>query len=258
MSPRILVVTAFAAERDAVLAGRRPAAGTAAGLQVHRALTPAGLLDVVCGGVGPVAAAVSAGCLLAEGYSLAVSAGIGGGFPPAPVGSVVIADAVVHADLGAETAEGFVSMAELGWGAVRYPVDPGWAAVLSRRTGAVTGAVLTVSTVTGSQQRADQLLASHPDAVAEGMEGVGVCLAAAQAGVPFAELRAIANPVGPRRRESWRVADALSALTAAFDRLLAEPLTPDAEPLAAETEPLASEAERVAAEAQPPAPGADA
>ena len=242
MSPRILVVTAVAAERDAVLAGlagRRAAAGTVAGLQVHRALTPAGLLDVVCGGVGPVAAAVTAGCLLGEGYSLAVSAGIGGGFPAAAVGSVAVADAVVHADLGAETAEGFVSMAELGWGAVRYPVDPGWAAVVSRRTGAVTGAVLTVSTVTGSQQRADQLLASHPDAVAEGMEGVGVCLAAAQAGVPFAELRTIANPVGPRRRESWRIDEALTALTAAFDRLLAEPLGSGADLLAPEVEPLA-------------------
>jgi futalosine hydrolase len=181
---------------------------------------------VVCGGVGPVAAAVSTGRLPLDAYSVAVSAGIGGGFPAAEVGAVVVADTVVHADLGAETAEGFVSMTELGWGAVRHPVDPGWAATLSRRTGAVTGAVLTVSTVTGSQQRADQLLASHPDAVAEGMEGIGVCLAAAQAGVPFAELRTIANPVGPRRRESWRISDALAALSAAFDQLLAEPLVP--------------------------------
>lgn len=223
-SSRILVVTAVAAERDAVLAGRRPAVGTVGGLQVHRVLTPAGLLDVACGGVGPVAAAVSTGCLLRQGYDVAVSAGIGGGFPVAGIGAVVVADAVVHADLGAETADGFLSMAELGWGAVRYPVDRVLAAELSRRTGGVTGAVLTVSTATGSQRRADQLLTSHPDAAAEAMEGVGVCLAAARAGVPFAELRAIANPVGPRDRDAWRVADALTALSTAFDRLLAEPL----------------------------------
>jgi futalosine hydrolase len=233
MSARILVVTAVAAERDAVLAGRHPASGMVAGLRVDRALTAAGLIDVACGGVGPVAAAVSTGRLLPDGsqrgrYDLVVSAGIGGGFPAAEVGAVVVADTVVHADLGAETAEGFVSMADLGWGAVRFPVDAGWAAALSSRTGAVTGAVLTVSTVTGSQQRADQLLAGHPDAVAEGMEGVGVCLAASEAGVPFAEIRTIANPVGPRNRESWRVADALTALGAAFDRVLAEPLVPGA------------------------------
>jgi futalosine hydrolase len=221
---RILVVTAVAAERDAVLASHRPAAGAVDGLQVHRALTPAGLVDVACGGVGPVAAAVSTGWLLRQGYDLAVSAGIGGGFPAAGVGAVVVADAVVHADLGAQSPEGFLSMAELGWGAVRHPVDPTLALELSRRTGAITGAVLTVSTVTGSQQRADQLLADHPDAVAEAMEGVGVCLAAARAGVPFAELRTIANPVGPRQRESWRIPDALAALSTAFDRLLAEPL----------------------------------
>jgi futalosine hydrolase len=234
-STRILVVTANEAERDAVLAGLagRPAAGVVHGLPVLRALTGAGLLDVACGGVGPVTAAVSSGCLLRQHYDLALSAGIGGGFPPAEVGAVVVADAVVHADLGAETQQGFASMAELGWGAVRYPVDEALAAELGRRTGAVTGAVLSVSTVTGSQQRADQLLARHPDAVAEAMEGVGVCLAAGQAGVPFAELRAIANPVGPRRRESWRIPDALAALSAAFDRLLAEPLglrAPDGEP----------------------------
>ncbi|MEO6502271.1 MAG: futalosine hydrolase [Jatrophihabitantaceae bacterium] len=224
-SIRILVVTAVEAERDAVLAGRQQALGIVQGLQVHRALTAAGLLDVVCGGVGPVAAAVSTGRLLGQGYDLAVSAGIGGGFAAAPVGAVVVADAVVHADLGAETAEGFASMAELGWGAVRYRVQAGLAAEFSRRTGAVTGAVLSVSTVTGSQRRADQLLARHPDAVAEAMEGIGVCLAADRAGVPFAELRAIANPVGPRDRESWRVPDALAALSVAFDRLLAEPLS---------------------------------
>jgi futalosine hydrolase len=131
---------------------------------------------------------------------------------------------VVHADLGAETAEGFVSMAELGWGPVRYLLDPVLAAEFSRRTGALTGTVLTVSTATGTQQRADQLLAGHPDAVAEAMEGVGVYLAAARAGVPFAEIRTIANPVGPRQRESWRIADALAALSTAFDRLLAEPI----------------------------------
>lgn len=225
-SLRILVVTAVEAERDAVLAGLavQPAVGAVHGLQVHRALTSAGLLDVVCGGVGPVAAAVSTGCLLGQPYDLVVSAGLGGGFPAAALGTVVVAEAVVHADLGAETAEGFVSMADLGWGAVRHPVPAGLAAELSRRTGAVTGAVLSVSTVTGSRRRAEQLLACHPDAVAEAMEGVGVCLAAGRAGVPFAELRAISNPVGPRDRESWQIPEALAALSAAFVRLLAEPL----------------------------------
>lgn len=243
MTHRILVVAAVAAERDAVLAGRQPAAGTVAGLPVRRALTPAGLLDVAAVGVGPVAAAVGTARLLARpGYDLVISAGIAGGFPGAPVGSVVVADAVVHADLGAETADGFTSMAELGWGEVRHPVDPALAAELARRADALTGAVLTVSTVTGSRGRAERLLAAHPDAVAEAMEGVGCCLAAAGAGVAFAELRAIANPVGPRDRDAWRVADALAALTAAFERLLAAPL-PITSPTVRATEPIDRSAE---------------
>jgi futalosine hydrolase len=55
----------------------------------------------------------------------------------------------------------------------------------------------------------------YPDAVAEGMEGFGVAVAAAAAGIPFAELRTISNPIGPRDRAAWRIPDALAALAAA-------------------------------------------
>lgn len=222
---RLLVVTAAAAEREAVLSGRPAAIGMLAGLEVHRASTAAGLLDVVCGGVGPVAAAVATGCALRNGYDAVIAAGIAGGFPGAEVGGMVVADTVIHADLGAETAEGFSSMAELGWGPVRFDTDPALAAECGRRTGARTGSILTVSTVTGSQHRADQLRTAHPDALAEAMEGVAVHQAAARSGVRFAEVRAISNRVGPRDRSTWRIPEALSALTAAFAELLSAPLT---------------------------------
>jgi futalosine hydrolase len=55
-----------------------------------------------------------------------------------------------------------------------------------------------------------------------------VYLAASRAGVPFAEVRTIANRVGPRDRASWRIGDALAALTEAVNRLFAEPLSPGA------------------------------
>jgi futalosine hydrolase len=222
---RILVVTAAAAERDAVLAGWAPAIGMVDGIEVHRATTPAGLIDVIAAGIGPVAAAVAAGCALRSGYDLAISAGIAGGFPAAALEAVVVANAVVHADLGAETADGFSSMAELGWGPIRYELDDRIAAEIARRANAVLGSVLSVSTVTGSQARADHLHTTHPDAVAEAMEGIGVYAAATQAGIPFAEIRTISNRVGPRRREEWRITEALASLTAAFDAALAEPLT---------------------------------
>jgi futalosine hydrolase len=218
-------VTAAVAERDAVLAGRRPAIGMVDGIEVHRATTPAGLIDVITAGVGPVAACVATGCALRSGYDLVISAGIAGGFPAAEIETVVIADSVVHADLGAETADGFSSMAELGWGPIRFELDDTLCAELARRTNGIRGSVLSVSTVTGTQARADELHTAFPDAVAEAMEGIGAYAAAAQAGVPFAEIRTISNRVGPRRREEWRIAEALTALSDAFDAALTEPLT---------------------------------
>jgi futalosine hydrolase len=69
-----------------------------------------------------------------------------------------------------------------------------------------------VSTVTGTAERAAVLRRRHPEAVAEAMEGFGVATAATQAALPFAELRTISNPVGPRDRDAWRISDALAAL----------------------------------------------
>lgn len=225
---RLLIVTAVAAERDAVLGALpdRPAAGELAGLPVQRGATPAGLVDVVAGGVGPVAAALSAAALLATArYDLVLAAGLAGGFPPAEVGGLVVADRMTFADLGAELADGgFAGLPELGLGEVSLAADPALAGLLVERTGGLPGTVLTVSTVTGSRARAERLRQAHPDAVAEAMEGAAVALAARQAGVRFGELRAVSNPVGPRDRPSWRLAEALAALAGGVGRLLGTPL----------------------------------
>ncbi|HZP73861.1 MAG TPA: hypothetical protein VFA97_10850 [Gaiellaceae bacterium] len=55
----------------------------------------------------------------------------------------------------------------------------------------------------------------------EAMEGFGVLRAAALAGVPALEVRAISNPVAERNRDRWHVGDALAALGAALPPLLA-------------------------------------
>ncbi|GLI04747.1 Futalosine hydrolase [Paenibacillus tyrfis] len=208
---RVLVIAAVPAERDAVLRGLRGD----------------GRFDVVAGGVGPAAAAASAAkALAAAEYGLVVSAGIGGGFPGrAEVGSLVVADAIVAADLGAETPEGFRSVDELGFGSSRIAVDASLAAGLTealQRAGlpALTGPVLTVSTVTGTAATASELAARVPGAAAEAMEGFGVAVAARDRGIPALELRAISNAVGPRDREAWRIKEALDALEAAGAILL--------------------------------------
>lgn len=182
--------------------------------------------DLLAAGVGPaLAAATTAGALTAAAlagrpYALVVSAGIGGGFPPgAPVGSLVVADAITVADLGAETADGFLPVTELGFGTVTHRPPESLVRVVSEATGARTGTILTVSTVTGTAARAAALRARHPGALAEGMEGFGVAEAAAAHGVPVLEIRAVSNPVGPRDRAAWRIGDALTALTEGFGKL---------------------------------------
>lgn len=201
---RILVATAVPAERDAVA----------------RAL-PGAPVDVLAVGVGPARAAARTAAALADApYGLVVSAGIAGGFlPDAPVGSLVVADEITAADLGAETADGFVPVTELGFGTVSHRPPEALVREVASATGARTGAVLTVSTVTGTAARAALLRERHPTALAEAMEGFGVAEAAAARGLPVLEIRAVSNPVGPRDRAAWRIGEALAALTEGFGKL---------------------------------------
>ncbi|WP_307175939.1 futalosine hydrolase [Streptomyces africanus] len=205
----------------------RPSGTTAHGGSGATAHGGSGGIDVVAVGVGPALAAASTASALTaaalEGtpYDLVVSAGIGGGFlPEARVGSLVVADEIVAADLGAETDDGFVSVTELGFGSVRHQPPADLVRLVGDAVGAPTGAVLTVSTVTGTAERAAALRERHPTALAEAMEGFGVAEAAAVHGVPVLEVRAISNPVGPRDRAAWRIPDALAALTEGFGKLV--------------------------------------
>jgi futalosine hydrolase len=77
------------------------------------------------------------------------------------------------------------------------------------------GAILTVTTATGSAERAIELADRHPSALVEAMEGYGVACAADVTKTPFAEIRTISNAVGLRDRAGWRMPDALAALTKA-------------------------------------------
>lgn len=203
MTLPLLVVTAVAAEAEAVRAGADPE---------NVVVEPVG--------VGPAAAAAGTARLLATGrYRAVVSAGIAGGFRGrAPVGSIVLGARSIAADLGAETPDGFLPVDELGFGTSVLTCDPALLKALTAELpAAIVGDVVTLSTVTGTQRTADRLAESYPQAVAEAMEGYGVAVAAA--GLPFAELRAISNPVGPRDRAAWRLQEALAALSTASGRL---------------------------------------
>ncbi len=221
----VLVVAAVPAERDAV-AGAFPGASREAVLPGVTVVEVADGPDVLAAGVGPARAAAStataltAAALTGRPYGLVVSAGIAGGFAPhAPVGSLVVADEITVADLGAGTADGFLPVTALGFGTVTHLPPAALVRDAAAAAGALTGAVLTVSTVTGTAARAAHLGDLHPRALAEAMEGFGVAEAAAAHGVPVLEIRAVSNPVGPRDRDAWRIGDALTALTEGFGKL---------------------------------------
>ncbi|WP_445670904.1 futalosine hydrolase [Paenibacillus sp. FSL R5-0473] len=247
-SQRVLIVTAVDAEKDAVLRGlgdmaaerfdviaagvgpASAAAGTAAILAY--AVAAASTRALAQGSTAPSPSDVAQASATSDGpgplagagspaYMLVISAGIGGGFPGrADVGSLVVADAMVAADLGSQTPDGFLSVDELGFGSSIVAADAELAARLRhelQRAGLAVsgGTAVTVSTATGTAETAAELLRRVPDAAAEGMEGFGVATAAQQFGVPALELRAISNAVGPRDRDAWRIKDALDALQAA-------------------------------------------
>lgn len=246
MVHRILIVTAVAAEADSVAAGLGHDAPETSGDPVREPVPlPGGLtlrrhadgVDLLVGGVGPAAVAAATGTALAHAsladtgapYDLVVSAGIAGGFAPhAPIGTVVVSEAIVAADLGAETPDGYLAVEELGFGRSAHPVPHSLTGPLADalRAGGrphTVAPVLTVSTVTGTAGRAAELAGRHPTAAAEAMEGFGVAEAAAAYGVPVVEIRAVSNAVGPRDRAAWRIGEALDALRQAF-ALLSPPL----------------------------------
>lgn len=204
----LLVVCATAPEAQAVLAPvRAPRERYAIG--PYDAESAAAVATLVCG-IGSAAAAAATGVALALGpYDAVLSAGVAGGFG-LRVGSLVVADPIVPADVG---------VLHDGWQAFAAPV-PTESAELADALGAARGPVLTVSTVTSTDSRALDLQARFPGALAEAMEGYGIACAAAVFDIPAYEIRAVSNAVGRRDRASWDVPGALAALTAAMPTAL--------------------------------------
>ncbi|MFD2117509.1 futalosine hydrolase [Paenibacillus yanchengensis] len=207
--PQILVVTAVAVEQTAISEGIQ--------LTDYDAI-----IDIITCGVGPAAAAaVTATAITKTNYDLIISAGIGGGFTIAPIGSIVISDVIVAADLGAEDGENFIPVEQLGFGKNDYEVDTMFAnhagqALQQANIQAIIAPIITVATATGSAKSANRWIQNIPNVAAEAMEGSGVATAAQLANIPVIEIRAISNQVGPRDRSSWRITEALHTLKHTF------------------------------------------
>jgi futalosine hydrolase len=222
---RFLVVTAVEAERDAVTRSLDARRSTIGRYAASLAETGAGEVTAIAGGMGMAAAAAATATAVAlRSYDVVVSMGIGGGFDGRAVtGEVVVATDVLACEVGADSPDGFQTFGQLGL------LDTGIATGapvqhLASRLGARTGRILTVSTVTGTDQRALELAALW-NPVAEAMEGWGVWSTVQPLGTVLPlEIRAISNRVGRRDRASWDIAGALDALSQAATTLFEEPL----------------------------------
>ncbi len=236
MDPRIVVAAATALEARRLVAALE-------GARVEHV----GAWDAVAGGIGQVRVAVvvtgvgktntalALGALLGRSRpEILISVGIGGAYPGAGLrtGDLAVATAEIYGDEGARTCQGLRGLQSLGlpsWrsgGAAWYerlPVDPALAGALAEAARAVascrTGPFVTVSAVTGTAREARRLRRRYR-AVCESMEGAAVAHAALAFGVRFAEIRGVSNPVGPRDRRSWRIAEAADRAQAAVLRFL--------------------------------------
>jgi len=240
-SPLLVLALATAKEYKAALSGLGAPSPPAAG---EAALWRRGGRDflVVVTGVGPVAAALSLGRALGQAGEAAlgvVNLGIAGGYDleATPLASLAAATAEYYPEYGlrgpgaddAADARG-IAFPQLSPGGRpvfdHLPLDPDAAAAamgLPLPEGCLRGAGVTVAGVTTDAGRAAGLVRACGQAASESMEGFAAALAAAQAGRPFLELRAISNRVGARPPHDWDLAGALAALARACARLFATP-----------------------------------
>jgi futalosine hydrolase len=157
----------------------------------------------------------------------AINAGVGGAIDlKMQLGDVVFVDTERLADLGVEDADGqFLDLFDLGLSGADDP--PFVAGQLLNPTSDMVNYLpkakgVTVNKVHGSVGSIAALRKKYPDAQVESMEGAAFFYACLNAGVAFAEIRAISNYVAPRNRDAWDLPGAISALNQVLEQMLDE------------------------------------
>lgn len=169
----------------------------------ERELAPSGGWSSVVCGVGPVdAAATTAAAILRHHPRVILHVGIAGArratslMPP----ELVVGTESLYADLGVPEA----------WAPHHLTAPPGLVAAVMRAIPAAMPCRI------GTSGRVGQ----SSDCEVEAMEGFAVLRAAALAGVPAIEVRAISNTVEESDRARWQLAAAFEAIVAATPALV--------------------------------------
>jgi futalosine hydrolase len=177
-------------------------------------------VDVLVTGIGMVPmAARCARALAHQVYDLALNIGVCGSFDPAfALGTVVHVVSDCIAELGAEDGESLLTMSEIGLAAesVFFNAAPPDNPVL--RDFPQVDAI-TVNTAHGHGPSIAAVVARlHPQV--ESMEGAAFMCACLDAGVAFAQVRAVSNVIERRNRGAWQSAEAIETLARATESIL--------------------------------------
>lgn len=169
-------------------------------------------------GMGKTNAAHAATVLIERfSPSCIINFGIGGAYPSPglKVGDIAVAAREIYADEGVLLKDGLHSLELTGIPLVKkrgrryfneFPVDRRMSSLVLKASGKVafarSGAFLTVSSCTGTSQRAGELSEKF-NPLCENMEGAAVAHICCLYGIPFAEVRGISNIVEDRDRGKW-------------------------------------------------------
>jgi len=164
-------------------------------------------------GVGPVNAAHAVTLAISqEPPGVIIMCGVAGAYPDSSlqVGDVICAECEIYGDLGAESPQGFLSMAALG-----FPVVNGSSPLFNELPMSLFPVIrrerfVTLSTCTGTHDTALAIAARTGGAV-ENMEGAAVAHVALLHGIAVGEVRGISNLVTNRDKASWQLARAATA-----------------------------------------------
>lgn len=197
------------------------------------------------GGMGKTNAAHAATLMIMQYAPRAlIIFGIGGAYPGsgAGIGDIALASEEIYADEGVLIGDGFrpadfigISLAKIGMlelhnhipassdllGMLRDLLAPSYSVdkVHGYGPSVMTGRFVTVSTATGTDQRAAEIEEMyHP--LCENMEGAAAAHVATMHGVPWAEIRSISNIVEDRDTSKWDIPRAAAAVQDAVMRIV--------------------------------------
>jgi futalosine hydrolase len=222
MATRVLIV--FATTTEAEVLKRIPGI-VPAGEDFHHGNT---VIETLVTGVGGISTAWAMNKWLSNNSypDLAINAGIAGSYSGnIMTGEVVIVETDCFADMGIESGEKFITLAEAGlMDPDMFPFEKG--AIRSRNNFTESDLkqfrkvkAITVNTCSGSAETILKLRNKfNPDI--ETMEGATFFYICARENISFLGLRAISNLVEPRNRSSWNIPLALENLAEKIKELL--------------------------------------